>query len=161
MSTFQEISADFKRLNSSMQKNVRNMLFEESKLILKDLEARSPVDTGFFKSRWKVTLSKFNSSGVISSISVSNDTPYAFWMEMGAPKFAPPWWYPNRDKRTGRFIKGTGKLKERGGSVWAGGLNPGHEMTIGGAIGPALLNSKERMDSMTNNLALIIISELR
>ena len=146
MSTFQELSGDFKKLNASLQQNVRNILSEESKTILKDLQDRSPVDTGFFRSNWKVTLSRFSPGSTISGISIRNDTPYAFWMEYGAPKFSAPWYYPLRDKRTGRFRKGTGKLKESQGRIWAGGLNPGHSMTIGGAIGPSVERALNRME---------------
>ena len=146
MSTFEEISGDFKKVNANLQKNVRNILLEESKLILKDLQERSPVDTGFFRSNWKVKLSRFTPGSTISGISISNDTPYAYWMEEGAEKFSFPWYYPNRDKRTGRFIKGTGKLKERKGRVWAGGLNPGHSFTIGGQLKPAIEKFLERTE---------------
>lgn len=152
MSTLAEISLVFSRMSDKAKKNIRSALYEESKHILSDLESRSPVDTGFFKSNWKVRLSRFSSSGNIVSVSITNKTPYAYFMEYGAAPHKAPWYYPNRDTK-GRFKKGTGKLKISKGRVWAGGLSPGHSQTVGGAIGPTLFESKKRTDQLTKKIA--------
>jgi hypothetical protein len=161
MSTFAEISYDFSQCSEKLRNQSRSILFAESRLIMSDLRSRSPVDTGFFRSNWRVQLSRFSSSSTFASITIANDTLYAYFMEYGAPMNAAPWYYPHRDKKTGRFRKGTGKLKRRGDRVWAGGKNPGHAKTIGGAIGPALISSRGRIDRLTKKLADSIISGIR
>lgn len=161
MPTFGSISVDLKKLRSSMKGNVRNVLFQESSLILQEVRERSPVDTGYFRSNWKVKLSRFTSTSKLASISVYNATPdYAIFMDEGAEKFKAPWYYPQRNK-LGQFKKGTGKLKEKSGRIWAGGKNPGHSKTIGGAITPAILNSQRRLKKLTNNVASAIIVEFK
>lgn len=122
-------------LGTAMKTNASRILYKEDKKILALLKAHSPVDTGNFRDNWKVTRSRFGSSNTLASILVSNDTAfYGQFAAGGATPGQAPWYYPHRDKATGRFKKGTGKLKLADGKVWAGGLNPGHAKTVGGPI---------------------------
>jgi len=158
MSNFREIAFEFGKMSKQMNNNVSGALYEESQSILADLKARSPVDSGLYRSNWRVQVSRFQSYGTIFTVSIINETPYGIYIEEGAEKFKYPWYYPNRDKQTGRFRKGTGKLKESKGRVWPGGLNPGHSMTVGGAIGPALINSQKRLAKLSEKIAKAVIS---
>lgn len=157
MTTFAQLNIELKDANPKIKRKIKSVLHGESKLIKRDLYSRSPFDTGYFRSRWNIKISNFGLGGDIARISIKNDAPYAYFMEYGAPKFAAPWYYPQRDKR-GRFKKGTGKLKERGGRIWAGGLNPGHNRTIGGAIRPTLFESEKRLEKMSELIAKAFVS---
>lgn len=113
-------------------------LLKEEKKLLARLKAHSPVDSGYFASRWKIKRVKFQSSNALAGLSITNDTPdYGRFATSGAEPNKAPWYYPNRDKK-GKFRKGTGKLKKSAGKVWAGGLNPGHDKTVGGTVENAL-----------------------
>lgn len=71
-------------------------------------------------------------------------------MDEGAEPNAYPWYFPGSKKKTG-------KLKVSGGKVWAGGLNPGHEYTVGGQTGPVLFDNQKRIDSLATKIADAIV----
>jgi len=114
---------------------VSRMLYKEDKKILALLRAHSPVDTGTFRDNWAVARPRFGSTKTLAGIRIINNTPfYGQFVAGGALPGQAPWYYPHRNKATGRFKKGTGKLKLSDGRVWAGGLKPGHSKTVGGPI---------------------------
>lgn len=80
---------------------------------------------------------------------MSNPTPYGIFMDEGAGVGKPPWNFSGKSK--------TGKLVVRNGRVWAGGLNPGHSKTVGGATGPVLLDNPTRVNQLTNKIADVVI----
>lgn len=100
----------------------------ETALVLEDLKKRSPVDSGTYRESWKFR--RQTGRGSIYSVVFYNDDPKFALMEFGANKYEAPWYYPRKKK--------SGKLTEARGKVWAGGLDPGHSLTIGGAITPVL-----------------------
>lgn len=151
MSTFQQISTDLKTLNTSLKSRVSSVLYEESRSLLSDFQDRAPVDTGMFRSNWRLMKSRFLPSNTIASFTLSNATPYAIYMEEGAEKNKEPWFFPGKKKHR------TGKLAVRNGRVWAGGLNPGHSKTVKGAIGPVLTNNNRRINELTNKIADAVI----
>jgi len=113
----------------------KKLLQKEESKIIRLLKEHSAKDTGEFRSNWKVKRGRFNAKNTLAGISITNDTPkYGQFVAFGAEPREAPWYYPHRDAKTGRFKKGTGKLKTVEGKVWAGGLNPGHDKTVGGPI---------------------------
>ncbi len=122
-------------VGGNIKANASKILFKEDKKIITLLKAHSPVDTGRFRDNWKATRPRFGSSKTLAGIVITNDTPnYGQFAAGGAEPGEAPWYYPHRSKSTGKFKKGTGKLKLADGKVWAGGLNPGHAKTVGGPI---------------------------
>lgn len=146
MSTFKQISADFLNCETSMKSRISSALYEESQSLLDDFQSRAPVASGTFRSNWRLLKSRFLSSKVLASFTLSNATSYAIYMEEGARKNKTPWFFPGNKKPTGRLVESKGR-------IWAGGLNPGHSKTIGGAIGPILADNDKRKDQLTNKIA--------
>jgi len=123
-----------KGIRSGIKDQSRYFLYKRDKTILALLRDHSPVDSGNFNSNWKVKRVRFGNQNVLAGLAITNDTPnYGKFVAFGAEPGKAPWYYPNRNKK-GQFVKGTGKLKKSGGKVWAGGLNPGHDKTVGGPI---------------------------
>ena len=131
---------------SRIAANLKVALYEESKLILSDFQARSPVDTGLYRTNWSLRTGRFSGVKTLASISIANATPYAGLMEYGGGVNEAPWYYPSSGSKTGR-------LTQSGGRIWAGGRSPGHSNTVGGAIGPALLDNESRLVSLTKRIA--------
>ena len=124
-----------RNLGVALKTKASLILYKEDKKITSLLKAHSPVDSGEFKANWKVKRKRFGSPKTLAGIVITNDTPkYGQFAAGGAEPLSAPWYYPHRERSTGRFKKGTGKLKLVDGNVWAGGLNPGHDKTVGGAI---------------------------
>lgn len=129
-----------KRLNSAAEKPFR----ANFPLILKDLQSRSPVDRGQYKSSWKMR--EGSKKGlIVANVVFYNDDPKARLMEFGSETGVAPWYYPNQAK--------TGKLTVASGRVWAGGLKPGHQHTIGGAINPVLYKNNQRQLEIAQKVA--------
>ena len=131
---------------SAISNAIAKSLYKEDKNILNKLKAHSPVDTGDFRSNWRVNRTRFVDGGSLAGLSMTNNTPrYGQFAAFGARPQKAPWYYPHRDRKTGRFKKGTGKLKmttgKEEGRVWAGGLKPGHDKTVGGPLQQALINT--------------------
>lgn len=152
MSDFYDISAGFDRLNNSLKSRISSALYEESTSLLSAFRDRSPVDTGLFKSSWQLRKSRHSAGNVIAGYVIYNRTPYAYYMEKGANIGQEPWFFGVKASRAG-----SRKLRIVNGRVWAGGLNPGHSKTVGGAIGPALIDNKRRIDQLTNKIADAVI----
>lgn len=151
MSTFQQISIDLKNAKTSLKSRISSVLYEESRTLLSDFQDRAPVDSGVYRSNWRLMRSRFLPSNALAGFTLSNSTPYAIFMEEGAEKNKAPWNFPGQGK------KRTGKLAVRNGRVWAGGLNPGHSKTVSGAIGPVLVNNNRRLNQLTNKIADAVI----
>jgi len=113
--------------------------------ILQALRSHSPVDSGYFRSRWRVHLTKFSGSSTeLAGMLISNDTEhYGQFMEEGAEPFKAPWYFPHKHKFA------TGKLTYLDGKVWAGGLNPGHAKTFGGAINKVFSERSKILEKLT------------
>lgn len=113
--------------------------------LMRDFQNRSPVDSGEYKAGWKeYSPSRYRVDAIVG---IRNQTKhYNVFMEYGAEKHRAPWFYPSKRKRSG-------KLRVINGRVWAGGLNPGHKGTRGGAIGPALTNNSVRLNRLTRSVA--------
>ena len=111
-----EFNKSMSSLYSRVTSNVKSTLFEQAQLIRHDLQERSPIDTGLFKSSW--VLSRMSGSGSSLSIAIRNSTPYGHWLDEGGIVKGPPWYFPKDG------AKRTGKLAVRNGKVWAGGLSP-------------------------------------
>lgn len=124
-------------------------LNKEADLLVAEFQRRSPVDSGAYKGGWGKFPVRFSSSNVIAGTVIRNSDPKAALMEFGADPRTAPWYYPNKAN--------TGKLTIHGGKVWAGGLNPGHQYTIGGAIGPGLYNNHNRQLQLANSIANRVI----
>lgn len=136
--------ANLKKMPDRMNKAALKPYKAELPLILKDLQSRSPVDTGKYKGSWQIK--KGSTTGIILANTVFyNDDPKAYLMEFGAVPGEAPWYYPN--------AKQTGKLTVSGGKVWSGGLKPGHQHTIGGAIGPVLYKNNKRQLELVHKIA--------
>ncbi len=159
MATFDEISTDLRNLRTSMKSRISSVLYEESRTLLYEFQDRSPVDSGEYRSRWRLLKSRFLPNNTLASFTLLNDTSYAIYMEEGTEKFAPPWYYPHRS--SGKFRKGTGKLTVVNGRVWAGGLNPGHSKTVHGAIGPVLFDNTKRLNKLANKIADVVIGGIK
>jgi hypothetical protein len=116
-----------KKANTAAEKPFR----KEADKVLQELQKRSPVDSGQYRASWKVREGA-KTAGIIRSFIFYNTDAKFPLMEYGAEPEEAPWYFPGKKK------KKTGKLTVAKGRVWAGGLNPGHSLTIGGAITPVL-----------------------
>lgn len=152
MATLHEIADRFSTMESRMRSNVRNALYSEATSLVADFQQRSPVDTSFYKSQWRIDRAGTTSGASLGSIGIYNPTDYGYSMEYGGTPGGSPWYYPTKKKSK--------KLKVKDGRVWAGGLNPGFAKTIGGAIGPGLLNNNRRLNKLTNSIADAVIGAL-
>ncbi len=150
MGTLKELIRDLNSLPKRMKQASQAALDSEIPKLVSDLQERSPVDTGAYRSSWKKSSPRFSPAGVLASASVLNDDPKAGIMNEGIAPGAAPWYFPSQKKPTG-------KLVESGGRIWAGGLSPGHALTIGGAMGPILLNNKDRQLQIAKTVANSII----
>jgi hypothetical protein len=151
MTDFSQISTELRRMQTSLKSRISSVLYAESQSILSDLRDRSPVDSGFYRSNWKLSKSRFSGNNVIAGYTIGNKTAYGLYMDEGADPNSEPWYFPGKRK------KKTGKLKISNGKVWAGGLNPGHEYTVGGQTGPVVTKNKARLDALASNIADAIV----
>jgi len=118
--------------HSVLKANVSRLLYKKDKEIIALLRAHSPYDpesgAPHFRDQWMASKLKYGSSNVLAQLIVINKTPgYGQFMVEGVSPGQAPWYFPNKKRKTG-------KLTVAGGRVWAGGLNPGHDKTIGGPI---------------------------
>ena len=128
------------RLNSQAIKPFKANL----PLILKDLKSRSPVETGKYREGWK-TRQGSKQGLILANVVFYNDDSRAQLFEFGVFPGEAPWSYPNAKK--------TRRLTVSGGKVWAGGLKPGHQWTIGGAINPVLYKNNQRQLEIAQKIA--------
>ncbi len=107
-----------KSMSSQASSNIKSVLFEQSRLLRHELQARSPVDKGIFRSNW--TMSRIVGTPKRLSVSIKNPTSYGHWLDEGGVVKGPPWYFSGTDGT----VSPSGKLKVSGGKVWAGGLSP-------------------------------------
>jgi hypothetical protein len=147
MGTLAELINSLRASKDKSRGGVQKAVNSIKRRLVSELQAHSPRDTGFYASNWKASLLRFGQAGSLAGLTITNDTPgYGQFMEIGAPMNAAPWYYP-QSKKTGRFRK-SAKLKVSGGRVWAGGVSPGHDKTIGGAINK-VMNNKDLWQQFT------------
>lgn len=121
--------------------------------LIKDLQRRSPVDTGQYKGSWQKVSSRFSSPGIIAGVRIRNTDPKASLMEFGLDPGTAPWYFPNSKKPSGKLI-------ESGGKIWAGGITPGHQHTIGGAIDPVIFENNDRQLQIANTVASRVVKAI-
>lgn len=136
-----------KKVNTAAEKPFQ----KETSLVLQDLQKRSPVDTGTYRDSWKVKEGS-KTFGVLRSAVFYNDDPKFALMEFGDEPDTPPWYYPGVKR------KRSGKLTVADGRVWAGGLDPGHSLTVGGAIQPVI--EKYRKADVGRNISEVVLRRL-
>ena len=147
-----QMSTGLRKMQSGMKRNMQVALYNEGRLLLNDVKDHAPVDSGLYRKSWVLSRNRVSIGNSFTGILISNNTPYAYYMEFGAPEGGPPWYYPNPKK------KRSGKLIRRNGRVWAGGKNPGHTKTIGGAYSQVFTG--QRMNKLTGLIADSIIGGL-
>jgi len=115
---------------------------------LRELRAHSPKDTKTFASNWRARRVHFSGvRSMLGGLVITNKTAeYGRYLETGAEPGEHPWYFPHKHK------KKTGKLKEVGGKVWAGGLRPGHHMTVGGPI-TKLIKDTKLLNMLTKDIS--------
>ncbi len=150
MGTFRELVTSINAIPTKMKKASQIALDKEARKLVVDFQQRSPVDTGKYRDSWMVFDPRFNPLGVYASVGIKNDDPKAGILDQGADPNTAPWYFPKSNSRSGKLI-------ESGGKIWAGGLNPGHSMTIGGATGPVLFNNSNRQLQIANSIANSVI----
>lgn len=154
MTTIEVFSKDLKNLKKNMKSEIQKIAYSHAKTLLETVKKRSAVDTGFYRSQWRLSKARF--FGDRLKIELKNDTPYLEPLIYGASKGEAPWYYPHRvkkGKKKGQFRKGTGKLFMKGGRVWAGGLKPGKNIAMYGAILDPVTDPKfhkQLMDDISN-----------
>jgi len=150
MDTIDSIIKIFKSFKRNIKFGAQKIIYKQDSVLIRELAAHSPVDSGYYASRWRAGRVRFGSGDTLAALRISNDTPgYGQFMEAGAPQSKSPWYFPHRSKKSGRFeSRSTGKLKISGGRVWAGGLSPGHDKTVGGAIN-IVMGNRGLLDKIT------------
>lgn len=141
-----QLIRELNAIPSKMAVASQSALNAEIPKLIVDFQRRSPVDTGAYKQGWYKTTTRFHTPGILASEGIRNDDPKANLMEFGADPKSAPWYYPNKKEPSG-------KLKEFGGKIWAGGISPGHSFTIGGAIDPVLYQNNERQLQIAKSVA--------
>ena len=132
-----EFNKRLQGLSSRATSNVKSALYEQAKEIKQDLQARSPVDTGIFRSSW--VMSRMQGTGGALSMMIKNPIPYGHWLDEGGFMQGPPWYFPSTVG-----AKPTGKLTVQKGKVWAGGLSPSG-FVVGGIVRVVLsVNRRKR-----------------
>ena len=135
--------------------------------IIAFLKAHSPYDPdkkagSHYADNWKVRRLRFGTTKQLAGMTIINETPeYGQFMEEGAEPGSDkaPWYFPQRHKtgkKRGQFKKRSGKLKAVDGRVWAGGLNPGHSLTVGGALS-FLAKEKGLVSNITIDVSSAIV----
>lgn len=150
MDPLKKLIRDLNNMPSKMKKASQAALDKEIPRLIADFKKRSPVDTGAYRSSWVKSNTRFGSGKVIAGASIVNKDPKAFILDQGATPNTAPWYFPSRNNKSG-------KLKEFGGKIWAGGLNPGHSLTIGGSIDPVLFKNNARQMKIAKAVANSII----
>lgn len=149
MSNFNDISSLFTKASTSLKSRISSVLYEESKLLLSEFQARAPVDTGSFRANWRIKKSRYTSANSLAGFTIYNDKDYAVYMDEGAIPGKTPWFYPGKAQ--------TGRLAVIRGRVWAGGWNPGHALTGKGAINPVLYKNPKRQKLIAKKIAEAVI----
>lgn len=140
------------------KKSAHTILYKHDKTIINLLKAHSPKDSGYFADHWRVKRIRFGSRNTLAGLLIVNDTPkYGKFVAFGATPRKAPWYYPHGRQKSGRTTSPSGKLTESGGKIWAGGLNPGHDKTVGG---PANKIIEDYSNKISQGLANEIIKDI-
>lgn len=135
-------------MGDRIRQSTQKALYKNESFVLRELRKYSPKDTGKFASNWRARRLRFSGGKDLAGLVITNKTPeYGQFVEGGAEPGKAPWYFPHRDKK-GRMKKGTGKLTLADGKVWAGGLSPGHDKTVGGAI-KRVISDKALLNRLT------------
>jgi hypothetical protein len=123
--------------------------------LLNELRKRSPKDKGIYQKSWILT-QKSASGSLIGFAYFQNvdSVEKAFLLEYGAEQDTAPWYYPGAKRRK------SGKLTVAQGRVWAGGLDPGHQLTIGGAIDPVIYKNPQKQQEIAENIGNAVIGKI-
>lgn len=147
-----------RQMGDRIRQSSQKALYKNESFVLRELRRYSPNDSGKFASNWRARRLRFSGGKELAGLVITNKTKnYGQFVEGGADPGKAPWYFPHRvssGKRKGQMRKGTGKLKLVDGKVWAGGLNPGHAKTVGGAIARVISNRE-----LINKLTLEISNE--
>ena len=157
-----EVIKNLERAGERMRKNVQSVAYTFVSPIILDLKKHSPKKTGTYQSNWELR-KKSNASDEWLHYSFANNTPlYASAMEYGAAPGEAPWFFPKKNAKSDKFAitSRSGKLTVQDGRVWAGGVNPGHNLTIGGAIKPTIENNTARLEAIANKLGDALVEGL-
>ena len=151
-----EMAQELREFSAKLALGAKKALREESPVLLEDFKKRAPVDTGEYKESWQQTgvQGKNKGSGTVATVTFKNNDPIGYLLEYGVEPGAFPWYYPNP------FKTPSGKLKQEKGAIWAGGLSPGHDLTVGGAIDPVLFANPTRQQKIAEKVADCIMQEL-
>ena len=123
--------------------------------ILNDLKKRSPKEKGTYQKSWIITQKNVSNSLLGYAHFQNVDVvEKAVLMEYGAEPNAAPWYYPGAKKRKSE------KLTVSLGRVWPGGIDPGHQFTIGGAINPVIYKNPQRQQEILENIGNAVIGKL-
>lgn len=144
-----EFANELREWVSDFERVSKNVVYNHTPSLLADLKSHSPVDKGVYKEAWRMYKSHVGSA--LFGYGFTNKDSKAGLIEFGGTPKTAPWYYPSKKKRTG-------KLVVRDGRVWAGGLNPGHELTVGGAIDNVFTFNRVR--SIADDIGQNIIESL-
>ena len=138
--SLKDIISDLQKMPKIINSNASVVFDIEVKNILEALKKHSPVDTGTFRDSWKMNTIPSFSSLTLRQVKVTNsDTSVKISaLNDGVSPNMAPWYYPGGARQTG-------KLKVASGKVWAGGLDPGHDLTIGGPVNRAITRSQVKI----------------
>lgn len=136
----------------SVRPVVSAVLYTEVDKVVKDLQARSPVDSGMFRNRW--IISRVASSGTaIYALAIRNSLDYARYIDEGAEVGGPPWFFGSLGSSEGQQSR-SGKLIIYNQRVWAGGKSPaGH--VIGGVSSVVLNRQRVRQIALAISDSLV------
>ena len=147
--------AKLRKMGDRIRTSSQKALYKNESFVLRELRKHSPKDSGYFASQWRAKRLRFGGSKTLAGLVITNKTPiYGQFVEGGAKPGKAPWYFPHRNKK-GQMRKhkyNTGKLKLADGRVWAGGLDPGHDKTVGGAISKVISDSA-LLDKLTVELS--------
>lgn len=118
----QNYISELSTLSARLRLSTKTAMFAEAQAIKSELQARSPYDQGYFASQWFIARQSGNSDNSYS-VAIKNNTPYGPYLDQGAEKGGPPWFFPKDDSGDNTVSK-SGKLILINGRVWAGGKSP-------------------------------------
>lgn len=123
--------------------------------LLNELKKRSPKSKGVYQKSWIVTQKNVSGSLIgFAHFQNVDSVEKAILLEYGAEPNAAPWYYPGATRRKSE------KLTVALGRVWAGGLDPGHQFTIGGAINPVIYKNPQKQQEITENIGNAVIGKI-
>lgn len=79
------VSSEFKKLREELRKEEEKKLQKVCEQAIAELRDKTPVDTGFAKSQWKLAKAKSKTP----EFEIHNETPYIDFLNLGSSKQAP------------------------------------------------------------------------